>query len=70
MSNVNYKLFDAINDLEFAIKSHHCVTSLIASSSEAHHIDLENLHALLSGIGDKLQIHFTELEKAAKTISA
>jgi hypothetical protein len=64
----NFKIFDAINDLDASIKSFHCVTNLIATSSEKNHIDLDNLYHLLSGIGDNLQRHFSELESSARKL--
>lgn len=66
MSNPNYKLFDALQELEFAIKSHHGVTALMADSTEIN----ENVYYAFSGIGDKLQSTFLEIEKMIKTLAS
>ena len=66
MSNPNYKLFDAVADLERAIKAHHGVTHLMADSTEIN----ENVYYAFSGVGDKLQSTFLEIEKMIKAIAS
>jgi hypothetical protein len=66
MSDPNYKLMDALQELEFAIKAHHGVTYLLAGSDEIN----ENVYYAFNGIGDKLQSTFSEVEKMIKAISS
>lgn len=66
MSNPNYELFDAVADLERAIKAHHGVTNLLADSTEIN----ENVYYAFSGIGDKLQSTYQEIEKMIKALAS
>ena len=66
MSNENFRLFDAVADLERAIKAHHGVTALMADSTEIN----ENVYYAFSGIGDKLQSTFSEIEKMIKALAS
>jgi len=65
MSSPDFKLFDALNDLEHAIKAHHGVTYLLAGTEEIN----ENVYYAYSGVGDKLQSTFSEIQKMIKALT-
>jgi hypothetical protein len=65
MSHQNFKLHDAIADLESAIKMYHGAVVML---SECDSIN-ENIYYTFCGIGDVIQQKFNRLEENVKAIA-